>query len=324
MMYLQVIGGFVLLLGGAEALVRGAVALAKRLGISPLVIGMTVIALGTSAPEFMVSLEAALNGAPGMALGNVIGSNIANILLILGAAALVKPILVQPAGLLKDGLMLLGGSVLFMGLALPGTVGFWSGIVLLTVFVLFLAYSYRREKKDSSAAKIHLHEAEEFEDLPRTWTLTWISLLAGLGAILFGADILVKGGVTIARDYGVSEEVIGLTLIAFGTSLPELAASVVAAWRGHSDVALGNVVGSNLFNMLLIIGAVATVTPLSVPEQLMNFDLWVMIAITVMLIPFMAGWLRFNRIEASVFLVLYGTYIWVQAFGVSEILAKIG
>ncbi len=324
MIYVQLIAGFMLLLGGAEVLVRGAVALAKRLEISPLIIGMTVVALGTSAPELVVSLDAALSGSPGIALGNVIGSNIANLLLILGAVGMVMPIVAKADGLWRDGLILLGGSLLFAALCWSGMVGLWSGILLLAVFVAFLGHSYWRETRNGGGAEMGVQEVVEIRGVPASVTVAWLVLAAGLAGVVYGADLLVMGGVAVAKAAGVSEEVIGLTLIAFGTSLPELAASVVAAWRGHADIALGNVVGSNLFNMLLIVGVVAVVTPLLVPVQIMAFDLWVMLAATVLFLPFLVGGLRFGRLAAGVFLAAYAAYIAVQAYGVQEVLAAVG
>ena len=324
MIYVQLIAGFVLLLGGAEVLVRGAIALAKRLEISPLIIGMTVVALGTSAPELVVSLDAALLGSPGIALGNVIGSNIANLLLILGAVGMVMPIAAKPDGLWRDGLILLGGSLLFAALCWSGIIGLWPGMLLLAVFVAFLGHSYWRETRNGGEAEMGVQEVVEIRGVPASVTAAWLVLAAGLAGVVYGADLLVMGGVAVAEAAGVSEEVIGLTLIAFGTSLPELAASVVAAWRGHSDIALGNVVGSNLFNMLLIVGVVAVVTPLLVPIQIMAFDLWVMLAATVLFLPFLVGGLRFGRLAAGVFLAAYAAYIAVQAYGVQEVLAAVG
>lgn len=329
MMALQILGGFVFLLAGAELLVRGAVALAKRWGISPLVIGMTVVAMGTSAPELVVSVDAALSGSSGMALGNVIGSNIANVLLILGAAGLVRAMRTEPQALFPDGVMLLGGSVVFAWLCTTGTVGFVGGIILLVLFVVFIGGSYIRESRAIRAGKlaekddIHVKEVEEITGLPRSVWMMVMSLAAGVGGLWFGAELLVTGGTTVARSLGVSEEVIGLTLIALGTSLPELAASVMAALRGHTDVAIGNVVGSNLFNILGVAGVAAVITPLAVPSQVMGFDVWVMLGATVLVIPFLVNGLRLSRPIAGAFLAGYVGYIAIQHIGVEKVLSGI-
>ena len=326
MMYVMILAGFVFLLGGADVFVRGAVAIAAKLDVSPLVIGLTVVAFGTSAPELLVSMDAALSGAGNMALGNVIGSNIANLLLIVGAAALVKPIMVKPFALMRDSMMLIGGTLLFAWFCWSGQIGLWQGVILLVALFIFLGSSYRREAsgEDPEAADLHVQEIEEYKGLRGSMWVLWMTLLAGMAALVFGADLLVDGGVAVAREFEVSEEVIGLTILAIGTSLPELAASIVAALRGHSDVAIGNVVGSNMFNVLAVVGVVAVVTPLNAPAQILDFDLWVMLAVTLVMIPYLLGGLRLGRGASVLFLCGYGAYIFLQAYGVSGALAMIG
>ncbi len=322
MMYVQVIGGFILLLGGAEFLVRGSVAVAKRLGWSPLLIGMTVVAFGTSAPELVISLNAALAGSTGLAIGNVVGSNIANVLLVMGAAALIRPIEPRPHARIHDSIDLAVGSALFAALCFQAVIGIGSGALLLVFFVGFMVHSYRRDiNPDSLEGSELIKEVEQLEGLADSMGKAWAALLGGIAVVVLGADILVGGAITMAREVGVSEEVIGLTLVAFGTSLPELAASVVAAYRGHADVALGNVVGSNLFNIVGIVGVVAVVTPLPVPDQVRLFDLWVMLAATAVLIPFLANGWRFGRLPAAAFVAAYLIYIALQGYGVPSALA---
>ena len=320
MMYVEVVGGFILLLGGAEVMVRGAVGLAERFGISKMVIGMTVVAFGTSAPELLVSLNAALSGASGIAIGNVVGSNIANVLLILGAAGLIMPIACAPGTLVRDGIILLIGSAVFTVLVFRDQIDLIGGLILLAVFVAFLGYSYWREMHgDQAGADLHAAEVDEIDGVPHSLWLASGLLIAGFAGLIIGAELLVEGGVQIARTFGVSEAVIGLTIIAFGTSLPELAASVVAAYRKHADIALGNVVGSNLFNLLLVIGVTATVTPVDVPARVPQFDIWIMIAATLFLMPFMiAGRKQIGRVEAFIFLLAYGAYITALALGVDR------
>jgi len=325
MIYVQLLAGFVLLLVGAEFLVRGAVSIAVKAGLSPLLIGMTVVALGTSAPEFVVSLNAALDGSSAIALGNVIGSNIANVWLILGATALLAPVVVDARAVIRDALMLMGSSILFVGLCLTGSIGQIAGGLMLLLLFSYLLRAYMRERGDSSASA-HLHEREtsEVQDVKLGMGMAWASLVGGLLAVTYGADLLVTGGVQIARGFGVSEEVIGLTLIAFGTSLPELAASAVAAWRGHTDVAIGNVIGSNLFNILAVAGGVAMIMPLEVPEQVRHFDLWVMLAGTIMMLAYLATGARIGRREGVLFLSLYGAYIAIQVVGVDFVMGSLG
>lgn len=322
MMYFQVLVGFVVLTGAAEVLVRGAVNLADRMGISPLVIGMTVVAVGTSAPELVVSLDAALSGSPGLAVGNIVGSNIANVILILGVTCVVKPITDGTAALKRDAVMLMGGGLLFTALCLRGELDLVAGVVLLAGFFTFLGVSYWRDSHDPEAAEEIIHEVEELEGKPKALPVTLALVAIGLAGLAFGADILVDGGVAIARTFGISEEVIGLTVFAFGTSLPELAASVVAAVRGHSDLAIGNIVGSNLFNVLGVGGTAAVVVALPVAPQILNFDLWVMLATSALMLPLMVcGW-RLTRAVAVLFLILYGAYIWAQAYGVEQLLGR--
>jgi len=322
MTYLQVVLGFALLLGGAEFLVRGAVQVSIKLGLSTLLIGMTVVAFGTSAPEFVVSLNAALDGSDGLALGNVVGSNIANLLLILGTTALLAPVVVDTRAVIRDGLMLTGASALFTWLCLSGVVQQIAGAMMVVVLIGYFLRSYLRERSDSSAsAHLHEREAEEFQDIGMSTPMAWISIAGGLVALSFGADQLVTGGSAIARSFGVSDEVIGLTLIAFGTSLPELAASFVAARRGHTDVAIGNVIGSNLFNILGVAGGVAAIVPLTVPLQMIQFDLWIMMATTLVVLAYIALGARMGRREGLVFLGAYGLYIGAQAYGVDRVLA---
>lgn len=324
MIYLQIVIGFVLLLGGAEFLVRGAVFVSKKMGLSMLLIGMTVVAFGTSAPEFVVSLNAAMDGSSAIALGNVIGSNIANILLVLGATALLAPVVVDTRAVIRDGLMLTGASILFTWMCLTGTVERVAGGIMFFALIAYFARSYLRERKASVAsASLHEREAEEFEDIQMSMGMAWLCLIGGLVAVSVGADQLVAGGSEIARNFGVSEEVIALTLIAFGTSLPELAASVVAARRGHTDVAIGNVIGSNLFNTLGVAGGVSMILPLSVPEQLINFDLWIMMGATLVILAYLALGTSMGRREGLMFLGAYGAYVAAQAVGVDHVLALI-
>ena len=311
MMYLQVIGGFLLLLGGAEILLRGAVGVARRLRVSTLVIGMTVVAFGTSVPELVVSMDAAIKGAPDIAVGNIVGSNIANLLLIIGVSGLVLPITARPRPLIFDAIVLGGASLFFAILVWQGTIGREAGFVLLALLCVFLGSSYWREVHGNGglAAETFKQEAAGIDEMPGAQWALWSAVIAGLASVIIGAEILVDGGVAIARTVGVPEAVIGLSLIAVGTSLPELAASVMAAIRGHSDIAVGNVVGSNLFNMLCVAGAVSAIAPLPVAPQIQMFDVWIMLAATVMFVPFLVAKIHFSRVMGVLFLGLYVAYI---------------
>lgn len=314
MMYVQMAAGFALLLGGADLLVRAAAALAKHLAISSLAVGMTVVAFGTSAPELMVTLDAALSGAPDIGVGNIVGSNIANLLLIIGVSAAICPIVISRP-LRHDSLVLAAVSLLFTALALTGVLAWWAGAILVIALALFLLAAGRREQHrrsfDSSESDNNTVENGHGEAQPsgrRDWHI-WASLAAGLAGVIFGADLLVTGSVTFARAVGISEAVIGLSLIAIGTSLPELAASVTAAIRRHPEISLGNVIGSNIFNMLCVAGITAIVVPLPVAEQIRSFDLWVMLAATAALFPFLFAGRRIGRIVGVVFVLLYAGYL---------------
>jgi len=261
MMYVELLGGLIILMVAAEVMIRGAVGLARLFGLSPLLIGMTVVALGTSAPELVVSLDAALTGNAGIATGNIVGSNIANTLLIVGAAAVISPMARRGDRLYRDGTLLVLCTALFVMLCWGDTLDVAQGGLLLIIFLGFMGSAYWRDINNPKASAERVGEVEEIGAVPQKSWIAWAATLGGLAGIAVGADLMVGGGVAIARSFGLGEEVIGLTLIAIGTSLPELAASAVAARRGHADVAIGNVVGSNMFNMLGIAGVVSMAAP---------------------------------------------------------------
>ena len=322
MMYLLAAGGLVLLCAGGEMLVRGAVALARRARVSPLLIGLTVVGFGTSTPELVVCLEAALGGQPDIAVGDVVGSNIANILLILGATALVHPIRCAPAVVYRDGTAVLASSVVLIALGASGIILRWQGGVMFAVLLAYIGYSYWSDThRNEAAAELHAAEAEEFTDDRLTLWLSIVFLVVGIAILIGGSKMLVEGAVSIARGAGVSEAVIGLTLVAVGTSLPELATGVIAAARGHTAVAIGTVLGSNIFNIMGMLGITAMVTPLPINPQIAGFDMWIMLAVTAALIPVLVtGW-RLDRIEASVFLAAYAAYVAAIIFGPGEAFA---
>ncbi|MGB0695280.1 MAG: calcium/sodium antiporter [Rhodospirillaceae bacterium] len=300
--------GLVVLPLSADFMVRGAVALSERLQVPTLVIGLTVIAFGTSLPELVVSLNAALSGSEALAIGNVVGSNIANILLILGAASILSPIACERSKVLRDGMVMLGATLVGVALILYGEVVAWHGAIMLVLLAAFLINSYVQGKKSGNSAIAD--EVAEMEGL--AGKPLWMILAAtagGLIGVFLGANLLVSGSVGLARIWGVPEEVIGLTMVAFGTSLPELAASIAAALKRQADLALGNVIGSNIFNVLGIMGTTALVVPLPVPEAVARFDVWVLLASALLLIPFALTERRISRSEGMVLLGVYGAYI---------------
>jgi len=303
-----IFAGLVLLLLGAEIMIRGAVALARRLDISPHVIGLTVIAFGTSTPELFVSLKAAMQGSHGIAIGNVVGSNIANILLMIGTVGVITPFVCRGAPLRRDGTVLLLATLLFVVACIHGVIERWHGALMLGLLFAYLFYCYRVERR-AGAESVHAKEAAEFDQLP---TSTWRSVvytIGGLAAVLLGARLLVDGAIEVARVAGISETVIGITIVAVGTSLPELATTVVAAMRRHSDVALGNIIGSNIFNTLGILGVVSLVQPLPIPPEIMSADLWVMLAVTVIFVGLALRLPAFNRPWAVMFFLAYALFI---------------
>ncbi len=299
--------GFALLLGGGELLVRGAVGLARGLGVSPLVIGLTVVAFGTSAPELVVSLQAALGGHPDIVLGNVVGSNIANILLVVGAAAALGAIRVGPGLLRRDGVVLAAATAGFAGACLLGGLGFAVGAAMLAALAGYTVWSFHAARRRGPGADSAA--GEELESAPRNAWAALALTAAGIAGVLLGARLLVESAVEIARAAGLSEAVIGLTLIAFGTSLPELATAAMAALRGHAAIAVGNALGSNLFNMLGIAGATALVAPVPVPPEIAGRDLWVMLAVTALLLLAMRGERKISRAEGAAAIAAYALYI---------------
>jgi cation:H+ antiporter len=313
LIWVQLAIGLVLLLGGGEALVRGSVAAAMRLGLSPLVIGLTLVGFGTSAPELVASVQAALAGAPGIAIGNIVGSNIANILLILGISAVIAPVFTTKQAFQRDGTVLIGASLVLLAVILSGSVERWTGLVFLLLLAGYLGYTYVSERRaPDAAAEIYAAEATEVALPSASLTVALLLAVAGIASVVYGADLLVGAAIVMARDFGMSEAVIGLTLVAVGTSLPELATSIVAAFRRHGDVAFGNIVGSSIFNALGITGATALVMPIAVPDEIIRLDVWVMMATAVLLVVFaVTGW-RVSRREGAVCLLAYAAYMAVQ------------
>ena len=319
---LQFAGGFVLLLFGAEYLVRGAVSLARRLNVSPMIIGMTIVAYGTTAPELVVSLQAAIDGLPGIAVGNVVGSNIANILLILGVSAVIFPIVVKPKLLYRDAAVMGGSALLFTALALSGRIERWQGILMVAVLVGYSIYAFwseRKRGKSNDPGDMAEELADEFKSPPQATWLSILSVIGGVAAVVTGAKLLVTAAVFTARSLGVGEEIIGLTIVAVGTSLPELATATVAALKKHSEVAVGNIMGAGIYNLLAIMGLVSAVAPVDVPRQILAFDLWFMLAVTGTLLFFLMVRKGLARPVGMAFLALFVAYTVLQYYGVERV-----
>ena len=305
-------GGLVLLAVGGEILLRGALGIARKLGISPMLIGLTIVACATSMPELMVTLVAGLDGATDIGVGNVIGSNIANILLILGVGALISPLATKPCDVMRDTIAMLIATAIFIAFALLGTFTIWHGVFMLATLIFYIWRSYYREKKCNPKEEADPELAEELEAAPGSIPISILLLLIGVAGLIYGSELLVDGAEIIARAAGISETVIGVTLVALGTSLPELATAVVAGIRGHTDVALGNALGSNIFNLLLILGVLAIVSPFTVSPAVIEFDMWVMAGVSLLIVPTMIHAGQICRSKGVFFIALYAAYILYQ------------
>lgn len=310
--------GLVILLFAGVALVKGAVNLALRAGIPALIVSLTIVAFGTSAPELLISVQAAMAGVPGIAMGNVVGSNTANILLVLGIPALITVMHTSEHDTRRSYVVMIAASVLFIALAFRGVFDWIGALVLLAALVLALGDMFRQARAHRAAAA-EAAEIDELEDLEGAdpdmpWWKIVVFLVLGLIGLPLGADILVDSATVIAQTFGISETVIGLTLVAIGTSMPELATTVMAAIRRQADVALGNVIGSNLFNLLAIIGVAGLVAPIPVDPDLLRFDLWVMLAASVMLVPFVFLRQNIGRVWGVILTLLYVAYLLTVLF----------
>ena len=302
MEYLMLLGGLAGLFFGGESLVRGSVGIARKLSMSSLLIGLTVVGFGTSTPELLVSMDAALRGVPDIALGNVIGSNIANILLIVGVSAVVWPIAVSGGTLVRDTAVMLAAAIVLVPFVALGDLGRVAGGFMFAALICYLVFAYRQSRSEPVSST----------DLPEAAPNVWLSglwVVAGLAMLMVGAHYLVDGAVTIARNFGVSEAFIGLTIVAVGTSLPELATSLIAALKKQSEIAIGNIVGSNIFNIFGILGLTAVVSPIPVAGRFLTFDLPVMIAVSIGL-TLMLRRPQIGRIPGIIMLVLYAGYVW--------------
>lgn len=305
--------GIALLTVGGEALIRGSLAAAKRLGVSPLLSGLVIVGFGTSAPELVVSVNAAVEGRPDITIGNVVGSNIGNILLILGICALISPLAVKPLALRRDAVTVVAASVLFLVLVGGSALGRADAAIFLIALGAYLVWAYWSERFHAApSGELHQAEADELSTIPKSvlWTVT--AVVFGLLLLIAGSQVLLIGAIGIAAHFDVPEAVIGLTLVAVGTSLPELSISVIAAIRRHADVAVGNILGSNIFNLLGILGVSALLQPLPVHARILQFDQWVMLGTSLLLLLFLYSGRRLSRAEGGVLLVGYGIYVWLS------------
>jgi cation:H+ antiporter len=308
MVYLGLTFGIFLLLFAGDLLVRGAVSLASEFKVPPLVIGLTIVAFGTSAPELVVSVESVLAGHSDLAIGNVVGSNIANVLLVLGVPAIIYPIVCNQPSIRRNTLFMLLVTVLFIFLCFQGTLDAFDGAMLFTLLIIFLTYAFVRARNRSDMGG----QFDDFDDIGGLPTSHWkvgAFILLGLIGLPLGAHFTIDAAEGIARAWHVSEAVIGLTVVALGTSMPELATTVIAAMRKHSDLAVGNVLGSNIFNILAILGITTMVRPVAVPPAFLEFDLWVLMGSSLLIAPFAVMGGRIGRLAGIGFLIAYALYI---------------
>ncbi|WP_353475404.1 calcium/sodium antiporter [Salipiger sp. H15] len=317
--WLPLVAGLVLLVAGGEFLVRGAVQVAERLGVSPLVIGLTLVGFGTSMPELVTSVQAGLSGSPGIAYGNVVGSNIANILLIGGISALICPVIVAESALRRDAALMLAVAALFAALAFVLPMDRLLGALFVAALVTYIGIVIRQERTTGEHGAVHDKSAALLQADPglgrpsrRRGMIVPLGLaLAGLALVVFGGALLVQGAVALARTYGIEETVIGLTIVAVGTSMPELVTSVIAALKRQGDVAFGNIVGSNIYNILGIGGTTALIAPSAVPGEIVRFDAPLMVGVSALLVLFAATGRRIDRREGMALLAGYAGYVYM-------------
>ncbi|SEN32030.1 cation:H+ antiporter [Loktanella fryxellensis] len=300
--YVYIVAGLIGLFLGGEALVRGSVGIAKRLGMSSLLIGLTVVGFGTSTPELLVSVQAALAGSPAIAIGNIVGSNIANILLIAGLTSLVWPIRVSGSTLKRDLSVMLTAVIVLVPIFMTGQIGRLTGLLLLASLIGYLVWAYL-QPGDAP-------EDEVGDAAPKSIPVSVLWVVGGLVVLIFGARFLVTGATNVARDFGLSEAFIGLTIVAVGTSLPELATSIIAAFRKQSEIAIGNIVGSNIFNVLGILGVTAIIAPIPVEARFLSFDLPVMITAVVLFAVLLLTRPVIGRVIGVGLLVAYVAYVY--------------
>ena len=305
--FIYLIGGLVLLGAAGEYFVRSAITVAEKLNIPHLIIGLTIIAFGTSLPELMVSIQASMAGQADIAIGNVVGSNIANVLLVLGTAAAISPFTADIGSLRRDGMVMIGASLLLILLAQLTIIPVWVGYGLLGLLILYSITVFRMQKAAGEVSEIA--DSVDENAMPGGLFINLVLMVATLAGVIIGAKILISGAVDIARLIGVSEAVIGLTMIAIGTSLPELVVSMIAAFRGHAAMAVGNVIGSNIFNILMILGATASIAPIRFPAEVASRDVWIMLGSSALVIYFMRSNIRMTRPEGIICLALYFGYM---------------
>lgn len=313
---LMIIGGLVLLFFGGEGLIKGAVSLARSFGLSKLLVSAVIVGFGTSMPEMTVSIGAALKGSSEIALGNVVGSNICNILLIIGIAAIIYPISISVSAVRRDTLMMVGASLILCAVTFAGIINFVTGAVMFSILLAYIFWSYKKDRETHAEMAEHIQEDIEGDDQLKP-AIAGLYSVGGLVLLVAGAYLMVEGAISIAREFGISEAVIGLTIIAVGTSLPELATSIVAAMRKHGDVIIGNIIGSNIFNILSILGVTAMVSPISMTGQIAELDVWIMLGVALMFSVYLLRGYTVGKISGIAMLLAYCGYTYWLYMGVN-------
>ena len=303
--------GLVVLIAGGDYLVKGSSSIALRLHLSPLVVGLTIVAFGTSAPELLISIQSALRGSPDIAMGNVIGSNICNLALVLGITAIIHPVKVSSTSLRVDWPTTMGVSLLLYLFVKEGYVNAYEGVLFIIILVIYSFLVIRKSRKDTLAAK-RLQQENEIPDQPsqQLWK-DLVFIVLGCIGLYFGSEWFVGSVQDLARGLGIEERVIGLTVVAIGTSLPELVTACVASYKGQTDLALGNLMGSNIFNILSILGITSIIHEIQVADQILNSDIIWMLVITLLVLPLMVSSRRISRIDGLILIVVYIVYIYL-------------
>lgn len=304
--FVILLSGLLLLLLAGDYLVKGAVGLAEHFGISPLVIGLTIVAFGTSAPELFISVEAALGGSSGISIGNVVGSNIANVLLVVGLPALFAPVCANEPGIRRNAVVMIVLTLVFLWMLLNGTISRYEGIFLFASILAFVVWQFSSAQSERRQQRVGDDYHEDIGITPKDWIRIGYFIVGGMIGLPLGAHLTITGALDIAQGIGVSDTAIGLTIVAIGTSLPELATSFMAAMRGRSAVAVGNVIGSNIFNIACIMGVTALIIPLDVPARVIAIDMWVMLATTIVMAVFALAHLTARKMLG---LAMTGTFV---------------
>ena len=313
--YVLLLGGVVLLALGGETLVRNATGLALKANISPLIVGLTVVAIGTSSPELFASLQAAWNDASGIVVGNVVGSNIANLGLALGLTALVRPMTIDKEHVTFDWSILMVVTVLFGVLALDGVYSRVDGVVFLGVMAVIMFGQVLRSRKMKLAQVASKKPSEDLigfnQYAGRNYTVLFLWITAGCVLLYYGAGLFIDGASDLARNFSISEHVIGLTVVAFGTSIPEIVASVTAALKGQSELSIGNIIGSNIMNILFVLGITTTVSEIDIDPSMITGDFWWMLGTTALLYPILTIGKKVSRVHGAIYLTCYIVYVWL-------------